>query len=107
MQDNEKQISQLRSDLSIFKTVVIAFIAVVTTSTIFFHLVERWKWLDSFYFTIVTISTIGYGNLIPDSDVGKIGNIVLIILGLGVFSVFINQLVKRQGLRRLEKKNKR
>lgn len=103
---DDDQINKLQSDLQIFKSVVIAIVIIVSISTVFFHIVEKWNWLDSFYFTIVTIATVGYGNLVPSTDIGKIGNILLIIIGIGIFTVFITQLVKRQGLRQLEKRRK-
>jgi voltage-gated potassium channel len=104
--EQEKQVKQLKSETSLFRTIAITFIALVAGSTALFHYVEKWDWLDSFYFTIVTISTVGYGNLIPQTDLGKIANILLIIIGIGIFTVFVTQLVKRQGLRRLEKQLK-
>lgn len=41
--------------------------------------------LDATYFTIVTLSTIGYGDIYPVTPTAKIFVIVLIIVGLGVF----------------------
>lgn len=101
--NNNGRINQLKEDVSLFKPIVIAFIIVTTASTIFFHFVENWRWLDSFYFTIVTMATVGYGNFVPATDLGKIGNIVVIVVGIGIFTLFATQLIKRQGLRRLEK----
>jgi hypothetical protein len=80
---------------------------VVVSSTIFFHIVEKWRWINSVYFVIVTISTVGYGNIVPTTDLGKIGNMVLIILGIGIFGLFINQFLKYQGLKRIERRQDR
>src|SRR5271166_2237044 len=41
--------------------------------------------LDATYFTIVTLSTIGYGDIYPVSPTAKIFVILLIVLGLGIF----------------------
>ena len=103
MKPSDEQINQMKQSLSMFRVIVVAFIAVVLTGTIFFHYVEKWDWLDSIYFVIVTIATVGYGNLVPVTDVGKVGNILLIIIGIGIFGIFVNQLVKYQGLRRIER----
>lgn len=103
-QFDDEQIRQLKSSLGMFKVITIAFLVVVILGTWLFHLIEKWDWLDSLYFVIVTIATVGYGNLVPTTDVGKIVNILLIIIGIGIFGIFVNQLVKYQGLRRLEKK---
>lgn len=100
--DKDNQINQLKSDLTMFGTIVTALIALIIGSTVFFHFVEKWKYLDSLYFTVVTISTVGYGNLVPETDIGKVVNMLLIVTGIGLFTVFVTQFVKRQGLRRLE-----
>jgi len=107
MKPTDDQINQMKQSLVMFKAVVIAFIAIVLAGTVFFHFVEHWRWLDSVYFVIVTIATVGYGNLVPSTDIGKIGNIVLIIVGIGIFGVFVNQFIKFQGLRRIEKRQAR
>ena len=43
--------------------------------------------LDSFFFTLVTVTTIGYGNITPETTAGKILDIFVIFLGVG--SVFV------------------
>jgi voltage-gated potassium channel len=71
-------------------------LAVITSGTVFFRLAEGWSWLDSYFFTVVTISTVGYGNLVPVTALGKIGTTVLIFLGLGVFAAAIQYVAKLQ-----------
>ncbi|GHG94648.1 potassium channel family protein [Pseudodonghicola xiamenensis] len=72
-------------------TVFYSVMFVVTLGTVFFHYVERWNWVDSYFFTVVTISTVGYGNLVPVTVIGKIGATLLIFFGLGIFAVAIQQ----------------
>lgn len=40
----------------------------------------------------MTLSTVGYGNLVPVTVAGKIGTTVFILLGLGVCAVAIRQI---------------
>lgn len=63
----------------------------IIVGTVFFHHVEGWNWIDSYFFTVVTLSTVGYGNLVPATTLGKIGTTVFILAGLGVFAVTIQQ----------------
>ncbi|WP_146345410.1 potassium channel family protein [Phaeobacter marinintestinus] len=72
-------------------TIIVSLLAVVAGSTVFFHIVEGWSWIDSYFFTMVTISTVGYGQLVPATIVGKLATTALIFVGLGVFAVAIQQ----------------
>ncbi|MBU0591061.1 potassium channel family protein [Candidatus Micrarchaeota archaeon] len=53
-------------------------------SIIFFHYVEGWNYIDAAYFTTATIATVGYGDITPVTDIGKLGVIVLIFLGISI-----------------------
>lgn len=58
--------------------------------TIVYHLVEGWSWIDSLYFSIITLTTIGYGDFSPKTDGGKVFTIFYIIVGIGIILSFIN-----------------
>lgn len=62
----------------------------------FYHVREGWSWLDSFYFTIVTLTTVGYGDLSPQTAVGKLFTMFYILLGLSIISSFIVLLAEHQ-----------
>lgn len=62
-------------------------------STICCCWVERWPLLDSLYFCVMTISTIGYGDLAPTTAVSKIFTMAYAILGIGLFASFVGKLV--------------
>lgn len=72
-------------------TLIVTLFGVVAAGTVFFRLVEGWSWIDSYFFTVVTISTVGYGQLVPATVLGKIGTTVFIFFGLGIFAVAIQQ----------------
>lgn len=72
-------------------TLLLTLALVVTGGTLFFHHVEGWNYLDAYFFTVVTLSTVGYGEIVPVTTVGKIGTTVFIFVGLGVFAVTIQQ----------------
>lgn len=73
-----------------YRVLISLTILIIAAGTIFFRLVEGWSWLDSYFFTVVTITTVGYGNLVPITAIGKIGTTILILLGIGVVAVALN-----------------
>lgn len=66
----------------------------------FYHFAEGWSWLDSLYFCVITLSTVGYGDLDPTTPASKIFTIVYIFIGLSIFISLVNMLAKaRQEIR--------
>ncbi len=60
-----------------------------------YYLIEgNWSFLDALYMTIITISTIGYGEVKPLSQAGRIFTIFFIVLGLSTAAVLASQLVR-------------
>jgi hypothetical protein len=61
------------------------FLVVMITGTVGFMEVENLPLTDAVYFTIVTIATVGYGDISPVTGVGKALAIILIVTGVGTF----------------------
>ena len=55
-------------------------------------MVEGWSLLDSAYFAVVTIATVGYGDLTPETTLGKIFTIGYIFAGIGLFLAAVTAL---------------
>ncbi len=51
-----------------------------------YHLLEGWSWGDSFYATIVTLGTVGFGDFYPVTPAGKSFAIFLIVFGVGTMA---------------------
>jgi voltage-gated potassium channel len=56
---------------------------VIAIATIGFMAIEHWSFLDSVYMTVLTISTVGYGEVHPLSHHGRVFASAVIVLGLG------------------------
>jgi voltage-gated potassium channel len=82
-----------RSDVA-FRMLLALVVSLLVSGTTFFTLVEGWSVLDSFYFSVTTLTTVGFGDPAPATALGKIFTIVYIFVGLGVLGGFINVLAK-------------
>ncbi|MFT4599402.1 MAG: voltage-gated potassium channel [Bacteroidia bacterium] len=70
---------------------VTTFFVILVGSTVY-HYLENWSWVDSIYFSVVTLTTVGFGDFAPKTDGGKIFTIFYIIIGIGIILSFINTL---------------
>ena len=91
------------------KLAVLFSLALITLliGTIAYHFLEAWSYLDSLYFSTTTLTTIGYGDLAPTTDISKIFTIVYILTGIGIILGLITTLAERRVERRLDKKVKK
>ncbi len=76
--------------------VVYLVVLVLISGMIFYHSVEGWTWLDSLYFSVITLTTVGYGDFSPQTDAGKVFTMIYILVGLGILAGFITLLSQRQ-----------
>jgi voltage-gated potassium channel len=54
---------------------------------------EPATWVDAFYFVIVTIATVGYGDLTPRTPEAKVFALTVILFGTGAFTVAVGSLI--------------
>jgi len=79
-----------------YRAVFIWMLIILLIGTVFYHLAEGWSWLDSFYFSVITLSTVGYGDLSPTTAIAKIFTSAYIFLGISVFVSFASMLAKER-----------
>ena len=64
--------------------VFIVIVIILFGSATFYHYAEKWRYLDALYFSAATMTTVGYGDITPKSDAGKIFTIFFMFAGVGV-----------------------
>ena len=60
-------------------------LTLIAVASVFYWYVEGWSLLDSVYFSVITIATVGYGDFSPQTALGKLFTIGYIFCGLGLF----------------------
>ncbi len=90
-----------------FKVISAAALIVVTSGTVAFHFLEDWSWVDSLYFSVVAVTTVGFGDLVPTTDAAKLFTVAYVIAGISVLGLFLNERLRRSQYRRQVKKKRR
>ena len=78
--------------------ILIAVAALVAIGCVFYPLVEGWSLLDSLYFCMVSLTTVGYGDLAPETAAGKLFTVFYIIGGVALFAAGGTTIVHRTRL---------
>ena len=87
---------------NLIKILMASFALIIVLATIYFHFFNDLSWLDAIYFVVVTISTVGYGDitLLHASALSKIVDILLLLSSTffiwTIFSLTVDRLIKRQ-----------
>ncbi len=87
-------------DRQVYRYLLTLTAAVIALGTTFYHFVEKLSWLDANYFSVVTLSTVGYGDITPHTDAGKIFTIFYIFTGVGIITSFIHYAFRRRAYNR-------
>lgn len=68
-------------------SIILAFLILVM-GTIGYMVLEGWGFMDALYMTVITISTVGYSEVRPVDEIGRIFTIFIVLTGVG-FSLYV------------------
>lgn len=74
--------------------IALMLVALLSTGTLGYIFIEGWRPLDALYMTVITVATVGYGELKPLSDAGREFTMAIIVMGVGFFAYSINVLTE-------------
>lgn len=74
-----------------FRIAVTFLGAMIALGTAVYTLVEGWSPLDSLYFAVITASTVGFGDLTPGTDVGKLYTILFVLVSTGLLLLVLSR----------------
>lgn len=73
---------------------LLMLIGIIAFGTCGYYLVEHMPLFEAFYMTIITMSTVGFAEVIPLSQSGRIITVIIIILGISAGAYTIGMLVR-------------
>lgn len=96
----------LRAYAALFRAVFEAFriprvqalllicLLIALVQALVFRLLEGWRFLDAFYFSVVSMATVGYGDLAPATPLGKVFTLIFLVVGIGVFVLTVSSIAQ-------------
>ncbi|WP_298319967.1 TrkA family potassium uptake protein [uncultured Aquimarina sp.] len=85
---------------------LILLIVVITTGVLGFHYISDYTWVDALYMTVITMTTVGFGEVQPLDDNGKLFTIFLISTSVAIFaysvSVITEYIVSKNDPKRMQ-----
>lgn len=81
------------------RAILIWVLLLLIIGTLFYTLVEGWTIVDAFYFSVITLTTVGYGDFSPVTTAGKLFTTIYILVGISIIVVFANTLAKKHAHR--------
>ena len=67
-------------------------VSLLIIGSAFYIVVEGWTLVDAVYFCAMSLATVGYGDVVPDTDVAKIFTTVYVLIGIGILVAFFTAL---------------
>ncbi len=104
------------SEVSLLRRLIVVlgmFVAIILVGTTGYIMLEGWPWTDALYMTLITISTVGFGEIRPLSEQGRMFTAALIVMGVGgaayTFSTVADYLIagELRGVLRRQRMQKR
>jgi voltage-gated potassium channel len=83
----EKKYQEIKVEL---QRAALALSLLFFVGTSWYHLVEKWTWLDALYMTVITLATVGFGETHPLGERGRIFTITLILMGVLTIGYIVN-----------------
>lgn len=88
-----------------YRQLLFSTLIILGIGSVVYHYLEGWTWLDSFYFSVITLTTIGYGDFSPQSTGGKIFTMFYILIGIGIILTFVHTVFEHYNYVRKKEKN--
>jgi voltage-gated potassium channel Kch len=75
-----------------FRSLARLTVIAITSGVVFYSLVEHLSPLNALYFSVTTLTTVGYGDFSPQTAAGKLFTVVYVLVGVGLLLAFLGRL---------------
>jgi voltage-gated potassium channel Kch len=76
------------------RALVTGALTIIAVGTWFYARQEGWSVVDSLYFTVMTLTTVGYGDLSPTTPGTRLFTVFFVLIGIGILLGFVDVVAK-------------
>ena len=101
----------MNRERSLLFTALFSLLVLLCIGTFLFKQIEGWSTIDSFYFSGMTMLTVGYGDIAPHTTAGKMAALIFAFVSVGIALYAVNLIAclafrqKLESIRWLKRKN--
>lgn len=89
-------------DEYLYKALGASAVTLVLVGTVVYKFLEDWSWVDAIYFSVVAVTTVGFGDLTPSTDASKLFTVVYVLMGVSIITTYLHARLGRRGIKRFQ-----
>jgi voltage-gated potassium channel Kch len=89
-------------DDHVYKLLAGSAAALIVIGAVAYRLLEGWSWVDSIYFSVIAVTTVGFGDITPSTDASKIFTVIYVLTGISIITAYLHARLGRRGSRRIQ-----
>ncbi|MCJ7724767.1 MAG: potassium channel family protein [Acidimicrobiia bacterium] len=78
-------------------------ITLLLGGAVVFHRVEGWTYFQGLYFSVITLTTVGFGDFSPVTFRGRLFTIFYVLIGIGIIVALISRIAANAAEARVDR----
>lgn len=85
----------------VFVIIALTALVIILIGTFMMRYLEGLSYLDAAYFSVVALTTVGFGDISPETTGGKLFVMGYLLVGIAILAAFVNNLLRYAMARRV------